>query len=172
MLRNYFQSALRNLVKRKLYSFISIAGLSLGITAFLLIGMYVWNEKSYDEFHARKDQIFRIQEDSYAHGMVEERMAGVGAAVGPDLKDNFPEVRRFVRLRRNQVMLSTDEVMFREDKVLFASEDFFAMFSFPLTKGVDSLVLKRPFTMVVSESFGRKYFGNRSEERRVGKECA
>lgn len=160
MLKNYLQTALRNVLKRRAYAFISIAGLALGITAFLLIEIYVWTENSYDEFHVNKSRIFRIQEDSYSHGVLEDRMAGVGAAVGPDLKDAFPEVRRFVRFRKTPVVLSSGDIVFRESKVFFASEDFFRVFSLPLLKGVDSLVLTRPFTMVVSESFGKKYFGS------------
>ena len=134
MLKNYYRSAVRNMMKRKLYSVINISGLALGVTAFMLIVVFVANERSYDQFHTNKDQIFRIQEDLYYHGVLEEQMAGCGAAVGKDLKDNFPEIRRFVRLRRNQVMLAYGDVMFKEDRVFFASEDFFSMFSLRFVK--------------------------------------
>jgi putative ABC transport system permease protein len=166
MIRDYFRSAFRNMEKRKFHSFINTGGLTLGITSFLLINLFIWNEKSYDQFHTNGNNIYRLQEDIYNHGILEEQIAGVGAAVGQDLKDNLPEVNRYVRLRRNQVMLSYGEVMFKEDHVFFASEDFFNVFTFPLAQGNPSTVLKEPFTMVVSENFARKYFG---DEDPVGK---
>ncbi len=166
MISHNFTMFLRTSRKRGSYSLITIFGLAIGMTAFTLIGLYVWHEQSYDQFHVNKDQIFRIQEDDFVHGALEEQYVGCGAAVGKDIKDNFPEVHRFVRLRRNQVMLSNGSVMFKEDRVFFASEDFFKMFSFPLISGIDSLVLQEPFTMVVSETFAKKYFG---EEDPVGR---
>src|SRR5882672_4335371 len=57
MFQNYFKIVIRNLLKRKLYSFINIVGLALGMTVFLLIGFYVWNERSYDNFHVKRDRI-------------------------------------------------------------------------------------------------------------------
>jgi putative ABC transport system permease protein len=166
MIKDNFRSAFRNIEKRKFYSFINTAGLTLGITSFLFISLFVWHERSYDQFHVNKANIYRLQEDIYNHGILEEQIAGVGAAVGQDLKDNLPEVSRYVRLRRNQVMLSYGEVMFKEERVFFASEDFFNVFTFPLLQGNASTVLKEPFTMVVSEKFARKYFG---DEDPVGK---
>jgi putative ABC transport system permease protein len=166
MLYHFFKVLFRTSLKNSSYALLNISGLVIGMTAFALISLYIWHERSYDQFHSNKDQIFRIQEDDFAHGSLESQSIGVGAAVGKDIKDNFPEVNRFVRLRRNQVMLSNGDIMFKEDRVFFASEDFFMMFSFPLIKGVDSLVLKDPFTMAVSESFARKYFG---EEDPIGK---
>ena len=166
MLYHFFKVLCRTSLKNSLYSLLNISGLAIGMTAFVLISLYVGYEKSYDQFHSNKDRVFRIQESDFAHGSLEEQSVGVGAAVGKDIKDNFPEVHRFVRLRRNQVMLSNGDIMFKEDRVFFASEDFFMMFSFPLIKGVDSLVLKEPFTMAVSESFAKKYFG---QEDPIGK---
>lgn len=166
MLRNFYTVAVRILLKHRLYTFINTSGLALGMTAFVLIGLYVSNERSYDNFHEKGDRIFRIKQTSYAGDVLEGTTAGVGAAVGPDLKAMYPEVKSFVRLRRNQVMLQYNDKVFRETGVFFASEDFFNVFSVPLVHGVDSLVLRRPWTMAISESFAKKYFGN---EDPVGK---
>lgn len=166
MLYHFFKVFFRTSLKNRFYALVNICGLVIGMTAFALISLYVWHEKNYDQFHSNKDRIFRIQENDFAHSSLESQSVGVGAAVGKDIKDNFPEVHRFVRLRRNQVMLSNGDVMFKEDRVFFASEDFFMMFSFPLSKGTDSLVLREPFTMAVSETFAKKYFG---KEDPVGK---
>lgn len=166
MLYHFLKVLYRTSLKSGYYSILNIFGLAIGMTAFILISLYVGYEKSYDQFHSNKHQIFRIQENDYSHGSLEGQSVGVGAAVGKDIKGNFPEVHRFVRLRKNQVMLSNGDIMFKEDRVFFASEDFFLMFSFPLVKGVDSLVLKEPFTMAISESLARKYFG---KEDPIGK---
>jgi putative ABC transport system permease protein len=166
MIGPFYQIAVRVLLKRRLYSIINISGLVLGMTAFLLISVYVLHENSYDRFHQKRNQIFRLKLNSFSNGVLEEESAGVGAAVGPDLKAMFPEIQKYVRLRRNQVMLSYGDKVFRETGVFFGSEDFFTMFSIPLLKGVDSLALREPWKIAVSESFGRKYFG---EEDPIGK---
>ena len=158
--------AVRMLLKRGLYSVINISGLVLGMTAFVLINVYVFHERSYDNFHAKGDQLFRLKLNSFSNGVIDDEGAGVGAAVGPDLKTMFPEIRSYVRLRRNQVMLAYGDAVFRETGVFFASEDFFTIFSIPLIKGVDSLALRDPWKMAVSESMARKYFG---DEDPIGK---
>jgi putative ABC transport system permease protein len=166
MIRPFYQIAVRVLLKRRLYSIINVSGLVLGMTSFLLISIYVLHENSYDGFHEKKDHIFRLKLNSFSNGAVEDEGAGVGAAVGSDLKTIFPEIQKYVTLRRNQVMLSHGEKVFRETGVFFGSEDFFTMFSIPLIKGVDSLALREPWKIAVSESFGRKYFG---DENPIGK---
>jgi len=95
--------------------------------------------------------------------------AAAPLGIGSDLKSNFPEVNRFVRLNKGvneYKVLSNGSVLFKEDHIFYESEDFFKLFSFPLLKGIHSLVLRDPFTMVVSESFARKYFG---EQDAIGK---
>lgn len=166
MIKPFYQIAVRVLLKRRMYSFINIAGLAIGMTAFLLIGMYVLHERSYDNFHAKGDRVFRLKLNSFSNGVLETESAGVGAAVGPDLKSIFPEISSYVRLRKNQVMLSYGEKVFREAGVYFGSEDFFTMFSIPLIKGTDSTALQAPWTIALSETLARKYFG---EEDPIGK---
>ncbi len=111
MLTHYIRMFVRNSLKRSTYSVITIVGLAIGITAFALISLYVWHEKSYDDFHAHKGQIFRIQESDFMHGSLEEQSVGCGAAVGQDIKDNYPEVRRFVR----HLQKSGDAFQWRSD---------------------------------------------------------
>jgi putative ABC transport system permease protein len=81
--------------------------------------------------------------------------------IGSDLKENFPEVKSFARLNKGVKQynaFANGDIVFKEDRVLFAS-DFFKVFSFALIKGVDSLALLNPFTMVISETFAKRYFG-------------
>jgi putative ABC transport system permease protein len=163
MIQHFLKIFLRISLKSSPYSFINIIGLVLGMTTFTLMGLYVWHEKSFDEFHIKKNQIFRVRQDRYSNGELNRQWSGGPMGIGVDLKNNFSEVQRFVRLHRgvNEYnVISNEDKIFREDDILFASEDFFKIFSFPLTKGVDSLVLRDPFTMVVSASFAKKYFGD------------
>lgn len=163
MFHHFFKMFFRTSLKNGIYTFINVTGLVLGMTAFMLISLYVWNEKSYDEFHLKKNQIFRVRQDRYSNGELNRQWAAGPMGIGSDLKSNFPEVQRFVRLHKGVSeynVIANDQKLFREDDILFASEDFFKIFSFHLLKGIDSLVLRDPFTMVVSESFAKKYFGD------------
>jgi putative ABC transport system permease protein len=169
MLPHYFKILLRTSLKNKSYAFINVIGLAIGMTAFALIGLYVLHERSYDDFHSKKNQIFRVRQDRYTHGQLTRQWTAGPWGIGPDLKANFPEVVRYVSVNRGgarSTVLANGDILFKEDRVFYASEEFFRLFSYPLIKGIDSLVLRRPFTMVVSESLARRYFG---EENPIGK---
>ena len=166
MFQNYLTSLWRYISRNKVFTFINVAGLAIGMLACILIGQFVLHELSYDNFLDKKDRIFRLQQDRYDKGELSTRWASGAAGVGPDLKANFPEVKNYVRLHGSGSTLSTGDTFFKEDNLYFASEDFFKVFSIKLIEGVDSVVLKDPFKMVVSQSLGRKYFGN---ENPVGK---
>jgi len=163
MIKNYFTIAWRSLWKNKAFALINILGLAIGMAAFLLIFFYVQYERSFDQFHAKKEQVYRVQQDRYDKGKLSTQWAASCAAIGPILKDNFPEVVEFVKLKssNNSVMAHEDKV-FREENVFYTAGSFFQLFSIPLLKGVDSLVLKRPYTAVISESTAKKYFGKES----------
>jgi putative ABC transport system permease protein len=166
MLRNYFHSIWRYVARNKGFTFINILGLAIGMMACMLITQYVLHEFSYDNFHTNKDRIFRIQLDRYDKGELSTRWAAGCAGVGPDMKANFPEIERYVRLTSTDAMLSTADVYFKEEAVYYASEDFFKIFSAKLIAGQDSSVLKDPFKIVLSQSLAKKYFG---DEDPVGK---
>ena len=166
MFQNYLTTLWRYISKNKVFTFINVAGLAIGMLACILIAQFVLHELSYDNFLDKKDRIFRLQLDRYDKGELSTRWAAGAAGVGPDLKANFPEVKNYVRLHGRGSTLSTGDTFFKEDNLYFASEDFFKVFSIKLIEGVDSVVLKDPFKMVVSQSLGRKYFGS---ENPVGK---
>lgn len=163
MISHFLRIFLRSMKKHAAHSLVNIFGLVLGMTACLLIGLYVAYEKSYDEFHVNKENIFRIRHDRYTNHELTRQFSAGPMGIGDDLKATFPEVIKFVRLNpgneRNMIVSNGDK-RFKETRVYFASEDFFEILSYPLTSGVDSTVLKDPFTMVVSESFAKKYFGD------------
>ncbi|MEI9920227.1 MAG: ABC transporter permease [Bacteroidota bacterium] len=170
MISHFLRIFFRALKKRATYSLINIFGLVLGMTACLLIASYVIYEKSYDQFHVKKDNIYRVRHDRYTNHELTRQFAAGPMGFGDDLKRNFPEVIRFTRLNRgtpqSSIILSNGDVRFKETRVFYASEDFFKIFSFDLIVGVDSLALKDPWTMVVSESTAKKYF---SDANPIGK---
>lgn len=160
MFQNYLTSLWRHVSKNKVFTFINIAGLAIGMLACILITQFVLHELSYDNFLDKKDRIFRIQQDRYDKGELSTQWAAGAAGIGPDLKSNFAEVKGYTRLTKRDATLSTGDTFFKEDNLYFASEDFFTIFTIKLLEGTDSLVLSEPNKMVVSQSTAKKYFGN------------
>ncbi|HEX5169991.1 MAG TPA: ABC transporter permease [Cyclobacteriaceae bacterium] len=166
MIRNYLVLAYRNIIKSKFFSLINILGLSLGMAACLLIIQYVMHEYSYDNFYDKKDRIYRIQQDRFDKGKLSTQWADGCSAVGQAMKENLPEVEEYVRMRGGSAILSVGDVFFKEDHAYFASEAFFSVFSIRLLEGEMDEVLKRPYTLVLSATTAKKYFG---DENPLGK---
>ena len=118
MFRNNFKIALRSLVKRRGYSLLNIFGLAIGVTCCLLIVQYVSNERSYDKFNNQARNIVRLRLDEYEQGKLAWKSATVFPAIGPALKNEFPEVEDFCRLIDAELLLSNDQtdVKFNEKK--------------------------------------------------------
>src|SRR5215212_2022779 len=98
MLKNYFKITWRNIVRHKGYSAINIFGLAIGIAACLLILQYVSFELSYENFHANKERIYRIQQDRFDNGKLSTQWAAGAYAVGNSFKDEIPEIDDYVKL--------------------------------------------------------------------------
>lgn len=160
MLRNYFTSVRRYISRNKAFTAINILGLVIGMTAFMLIGQYVVHETGYDKFWGNSDRIFRIHLDRYDKGVLSTQWAAGAAGIGPDVKDNYPEVDSYVRMRFASGLLANGDVFFQDDFVYFASKDFFRVFEYPLVSGVDSTALNGPNKIVISQSLAKKYFGS------------
>ncbi len=161
MLQNYIKIALRNLWKNKTFSGINIAGLALGIAAFVLILEYVSFEKNVNRFHEKREQIYRVLVQ-HKNGPTDDF---VPSALAGALKQQFPEVTATCRLAYVQKGIVTvpdtqktaNLRSFREDNALSADGDFFRIFSFPVLTGSPSLA--RPNTVALSQSKARTYFG-------------
>lgn len=159
MFRNYLKIAFRNLWKRRAFSFINILGLTVGMTACFLIFLYVRFELSYDSFHSRANQIYRLVCDIKTPTNV-IRSDGPAFPVLPNIKNEFPEVESAVRIVGSSLLLRKGDIKFQEENALFADPAFFRMFDFPLIYGDPKTALKDPFSVVFSESAAKKYFGN------------
>jgi putative ABC transport system permease protein len=158
MLKNYFRIAFRNLWRHKEFSIINILGLSVGMTACLLIFLYVSFELSYDTYHNKADRIYRLVVDIKTPTEL-LKVAGTSAPMGINLKADFPEVESVVRGGYLNLLVKRDKLQFSEDNVLFADPALFSVFSFPLMKGDPNTVLEAPYSIVLSEKGARKYFG-------------
>jgi putative ABC transport system permease protein len=139
---------------------INIIGLAVGMTAFLLIVMYVRFELSFDKFHAKADQVYRLNVDIKSANDV-MKLSVSSAPMGPAIKADFPEVLQSTRIfPSGNVVKLKDQQPFQEDRVFLAEPSFFDVFSFPLIKGDPKTSLKNPFSVVLTETMAKKYFGN------------
>jgi putative ABC transport system permease protein len=162
MFRSYLQIAFRNILKRRAYSLMNIAGLATGIACCLLIFQYVSYEKSYDSFQKDASRIVRLRLDQYKQGKLEWQSATVYPAIAPALKKDYPEVENFCRLHVNANVLANAErkVKFNETKGYYADPAALSMLGIQLTKGNPATALNGVNSMVISESLAKKYFGN------------
>ncbi len=160
MFRNYLLTAFREIFKNKTFSIIHIFGLSMGIAAFVLILQYSLYELSYDKFYKNADEIYRVRQDRYDKGKLSTTWAAGCAAIGPALKDEFPEVLDYGRLINLNGIIKINESNFREDRLYAANSSFLTMLPVKLLTGVDSIALNEPYTAVISESIAKKYFGD------------
>ena len=159
MFRNYLKTAFRNLGKNKLYSGINIIGLTVGLAACLLIGVFINHELSYDKFNVNADRIVRVTME-YKNAETVNTTATTGTKVGPQFKRTFPAVEEYSRAFLSQGIVRYGEKVFDEQRILFADDPFFKIFSFRLLEGNASTVLDAPQKIVLTASMAKKYFGN------------
>ncbi len=160
MIKNYLKIAYRNLIKYKSYSLINLFGLSIGIACCLLILAYIGFEFSYDNYHVHADNIYRIVSKTTAAGQTRES-AYSPAPMGLTLASDYPEVLDAVRFMPTvkRIFIYENTTFFQED-VFYADKSVFNIFSFDLIEGDPQTALEVPFTMVITETTARKYFGS------------
>ena len=159
MFKNYFKIALRNLARNKVYSFINIAGLSLGLASAMLIILYVKDEVSYDRFFKGVNQIYRVTSQGFNKKQNKvDYTSNTGLLQGPRYTAHVPELLSFVRIQsgRPDIRKGTD---ISSHDVLQVDSNFFSMFSFPLTQGNPKTCLKEPHSVVLSVDEAKKQFG-------------
>ncbi|HKI79055.1 MAG TPA: ABC transporter permease [Ignavibacteriaceae bacterium] len=159
MIFNYLKIAFRNLNRNKVYSFINIFGLSIGLACCILIILFVKNEVSYDSFHNNSDNIFRLSLfENYAKD--EQHFNSITPArFGPELKSYYPEVENYVRVSKFPGIVKIGSKTFAED-CSFADTNFFQLFNFPLSTGRPAEVLKSLNSVVITDSYAEKFFGD------------
>lgn len=158
MLQNYIKIAVRSLLKFKGYTAINLLGLALGLTAGILILLYVLDEVSYDKFHANLDRLYRVETSFATTESVNKKSHDAnGWPIGAKLRD-YPEVESVVYAKDASGLLILRDNQQIQQKMYFASPEFFHIFSFPLVKGDPQRALEAPYTIVISETMEKKYF--------------
>lgn len=159
MLWNYLKIAWRNLLKGKLYSFINISGLAVGIACCLLIGLYVYEELRFDRFHENADQIHRVNY-TFSNEARTETMARTPSPLADFLQQGYGEVREIVRLRKlDESVIRVDNTLFRED-FLVAEPIFFEVFDFNVLQGDPVSTLASPDRVMLTPTAARQFFGS------------
>src|SRR5690606_20319960 len=167
MIENYFKTAWRNLLRGKVFSVINITGLAIGLTAFLLLALYIKDELSYDRFHENADLIYRVSREFLAEdGSTDLHVANIAPPYGPLIAQDFPEVEQMVRMLETNLTVQYGDVLFNEERVFFAEDGFFDMFTVNVVQGNAHTALKEPFTLLLSTPLSKKHYGN---ENPIGK---
>lgn len=158
MLRNYIVTAYRNLLRNKVFSGINILGLAIGMAACILIAQYIVFERSYDTFHKNYKSLYRLVNVRYYPTHTDES-AGCLTALGPAMKETFPEVVNFARCYKSTRTFSTNNNPVRFTRVFSVDSTFLQLFTFPILKGATSNLLSKMNTAVLTESSAKTLFG-------------
>lgn len=162
MLSNYLKVALRSLWRHKFYSFINVAGLTVGIGCALLIFLFVQDELTFDRFHSKTDRIYRMYCTYYLpNDNGSESNAPIGLAIAPVVERDFPEVKHAVRIDElnNITFVKPDSREEFFENVHAADSAIFQVFDFNLIQGNPENALAAPFSMVMSREKAMTYFG-------------
>ena len=168
MLRNYIKITLRTIKRHKAYTFINVAGLAIGMACCILIVNYIAYESSYDRFHKNSDRIYRIN-TILEFGGRGGKLASTNHPIGDYLEDNYSEVINSAKFRRymyGQTLVEFEEKKFFENRIYYAQNSVFDVFTFPMIIGNPKTALIAPHSVVLTESYAKKYFG---EEDPIGK---
>lgn len=158
MIKNYIKVTIKNLINSRVYSLISISSLSIGLAVVILLFLYVSHELSYDRYHEKSDNIYRLCQEIHPY-------QAPGAA--KELADNLPEIKNYARiLPRDNILVQLDDQRYKEDMVAWVDAELFELFSFEFIDGNVQYSLQEPGTAVLTEKTARKYFG---DENAIGK---
>ncbi|HYE56512.1 MAG TPA: ABC transporter permease [Chitinophagaceae bacterium] len=166
MIKTYIKLAFRSLVKNKVFSFINVFGLAIGLTSCLLISMYIYQELSYDTQHKLGDRLYQVGTISIQQGK-ESRYATTPYPLAATMQQVYPEVENFARLMKafqddKTLLQYTDknEVRsFYETQAYFADSSFFRMFTYQFSEGDPQTALSAPNAVVISDEIAKKMFG-------------
>ncbi len=165
MLKNYFRIGFRNIKKNKAFSFINIFGLAIGLTCFMLIAVFIYNQLNYDKYPADAKNIYRVILSVTGNGDA-AAYPNVDVAVGEGMKNAFPEIKASTRISSASDFVQYNDKQFKEEHLAFADSNFLQLFSIPLIEGNNKDALVQPNSIVISKAFAKKYFG---DDEAVGK---
>ncbi|HVS93428.1 MAG TPA: ABC transporter permease [Mucilaginibacter sp.] len=160
MFKNYFKVALRSMRKNIGFSVINVIGLSAGLAVCLLIVLYVKDELSFDSYYAQAENIYRLDTDIFFNGTQFNSMFGP-APLAPTLKQEYPLVEQYVRLRNfGDIFIRKGDQNIHDHNAVFADSTFFRVFSIPMVAGNGLTALNEPNSVVIDETTAKKYFNS------------
>lgn len=159
LFRNYLLSLVRNAIRDKFFTLLNLLGLAVGITAAILIFIYIQDQVSYDKHNENFERIYRLEGDFFISEK-QDLTAITQIPLGPTLKDDYPEIVEQVRiLPRRDFYFKHKEDSFKEDSIMLADSTLFKIFTVHFVSGDPNTALTEPFSMVISRSMAYKYFG-------------
>ncbi len=159
LFRNYLLSLVRNAIRDKFFTLLNLLGLAVGITASILIFIYIQDQVTYDKHNENFERIYRLEGD-FLISEKQELTALTPFPLGPTLKDDYPEIVEQVRiLPRRDFYFKHGEDSFKEDSIMLADSTVFKIFSVSFVSGDPNTALVAPFSIVVSRTLAYKYFG-------------
>ena len=160
MIKNFFLIAVRNISRHKVFTFINVTGLAVGLAASLLILLWVQDEFSFEKFNQNAEKIYRVEEDQFYSG---ERyhVTVTPFPSGPVWKEKIPEIAEQTRIYpwMPRMLFRHGDKVFFESSLIAADSSFLEMFTYPLLSGEKSTALNSPHSILLTEKLARKYFG-------------
>ncbi|ANE53163.1 ABC transporter permease [Flavisolibacter tropicus] len=167
MIKTYIRLAMRGLMKNRIFSFINIFGLAIGLTCCLLITLYIYHELSYDTHQKQRNRLYQVGTLAVIDGKA-ERYGTTPAPLAKAMQQEYPEVEKVARL---MPALEDDKTLFQyteggtiksfyEDKGYLADSSFFELFTYQFKEGNPTIALKDPNSIVISDDIAYKLFGN------------
>lgn len=175
MIRNLILTAWRSLKKNLFFSLLNLLGLSIGMSVFLLLALYVYFERSYETFIPQPEPIYRVALSTYVNNELVIASAENYPGAGPALASELPEVTGYARLYnmgyKNNVIITYEEgkpdpIAFKHRRFLYADSSFLPMMKYEMISGDVNTALAEPLTAVISETYAKRYFG---DEEALGK---
>ncbi|MEO6719471.1 MAG: ABC transporter permease [Ferruginibacter sp.] len=159
-IKNYLKTAWRNIRKNKIFSFINVAGLAIGMAACILILQYVNFELSYDQFNKNINDLYRVTNDRYQEGKLVQHGTITYSGIGKAMQDDYPEVVDHSRVFPfRKTLISIDNKKFDEQDVIAVDNSFISMFSYSLLAGDQRTALLEPRAIVLTQTSANRYFG-------------
>lgn len=166
MIKNYLKVAFRNIKRNKIFSFINISGLAIGMACCLLLMLFIRYELSFDRYHENAKNIYRAA-IKHSHSLMGTQMLNVTPGIlAPFLREECPEVVTATKIKSWGGMIQYGDKQFDDDRFFFADSEFLEVFTFPLIKGNKKTALKDPYSVLLTQHTAKKYFG---DENPLGK---
>ena len=162
MIQSYLKTALRNLWKHKGFTFINILGLAIGMACVILIMLYVRGEFGFDRHHPNAQQIYRLNIQVTNPQTGEKNQRAIGPyRLAKEMRVDFPDMEAVVRIApQGGELVEYNDIQYSEEYLAFVDPEFIEVFEFPLIKGTRETVLDDPYSLIITEAVGRKYFGS------------